>query len=74
MNEIRQKPRAGTMWKHYNGDFCDVLAIANECSNEPERPTEVVYQSDDGKVHTWPLATWDASFCYVGQCPLWPHH
>lgn len=73
MNEIKQKPRTGTMWRHYNGNYYDVLALANECSDRPEYPPTVVYQGDNGKIWSRRLSDWDRSFTFVGLCPMWPH-
>ena len=68
-NELR-KPLPGTIWQHSSGRRYDVLCLANECSDQPERPTEVVFQGEDGKVHTWPLADWHQSFEYLGVYPV----
>ena len=62
-------------WQHINGNYYNVLLIANEHSqNQENYPTTVVYRGDNNLVWSRPLRDWHRSMTLVsgednGQLP-----
>ena len=65
MNEVK----AGTFWKHYNGQIYRVLLIAISQGDDPSKrakyPETVVYEGSDGKTWARPLSDWHRSMTFL---------
>lgn len=65
MNEVK----AGTLWKHYNGQIYRVLLIANSQGDDPSKkdkyPETVVYEGSNGKTWARPLSDWHRSMTFL---------
>ncbi|UXS01175.1 DUF1653 domain-containing protein [Agrobacterium tumefaciens] len=57
-----EAPRAGSVWRHYNGATYEVLTITNAESSRPKYPPTVVYRGlGNGKLWSRPLSDWNRS-------------
>lgn len=53
-----------TKWQHTNGNVYEVVMLANEATEQPERyPVTVVYRNvDNGTLWSRALSDWERSF------------
>lgn len=59
-------PSPQSRWRHTNGNLYTVLCIANEFTERPEQyPPTVVYQGDNGRIWSRPVADWARSMTPV---------
>lgn len=71
--QILRRPEPGQIWRHRNGGYYHVIAIANEEHKHEGHPVDVVYRSmrqDNGQPSHWwtrPLAAWHEKMTFVAE-------
>jgi hypothetical protein len=68
-------PAIGSLWRHYNGNFYEVLMYSNiETDRQAQYPTTIIYKNKrNQKVYSRPLVEWERSMTkWEGFMPQWP--
>lgn len=59
-------PELNSKWEHYNGNLYEVILIANEYTEYPDKyPITVVYKGNNGRIWCRPLTKWFDSFTLI---------
>ncbi len=63
---MTDEPKPGSRWKHHSGRSYTVLMLVNG-DDRPDTYPRVVYQGENGKRWSRPLADWHRSMTYEGS-------